>query len=198
MLAKHLLIACLSCCAGIAASGRALSSAPSEPLSVDMAMAAFEAAKERAFQSQLEQLDADSEAVADAPAVLRRCEYLGNFLDEESGVWIEAAESLHAACVEELQDQFADVPEVQVFLFEQEWGEGVRARGEALLSAGASWDRSLRRRVAEHLYWQGSDDQRSGHFAVVAAELGSGKLVDEGATFLAEQRKYIEAATLLA
>ena len=198
MLAKHLLIACLSCCAGIAASGRALSSAPSEPLSVDMAMAAFEAAKERAFQSQLEQLDADSEAVADASAVLRRCEYLGNFLDEESGVWIGAAESLHAACVEELQEQFADVPEVQVFLFEQEWGEGVRARGEALLSAGASWDRSLRRRVAEHLYWESSDDQRSGNFAVVAAELGSGKLVDEGATFLAEQRKYIEAAALLA
>ena len=197
-LARHALIASLSCCALIATSGRAIASAPSETLSVDKAMAAFEAAKERAFRSQLELLRADSEAEADASAVLRRCEYLGNFLDEESGAWIEEAESLHADCVEELQTQFADVPEVQVLLFEQEWGEGVRARGEALLSAGASWDRSLRRRVAEHLYWQSSDDQRSGHFAVAAAELGSGKLVDEGAAFLAGQRKYVEAAVLLA
>ncbi|MBK7146713.1 MAG: hypothetical protein IPH76_16445 [Xanthomonadales bacterium] len=110
-----------------------IASAPSETLSVDKAMAAFESAKERAFQSQLELLRADSGAEADASAVLRRCEYLGNFLDEEGGAWIEEAESLHAACVEELDTQFADVPEVQVFLFEQEWGEGVRATGRSLV-----------------------------------------------------------------
>ena len=159
-----------------------------------------QAQKRAAYESVLAQFDrAVAAAPDDASIGVARCEYIGNFIEQESGEYIEGAFEDYEACGTWLRSRWAKAQAVQLFELEQLWGDEAIARGEALGDAIDAWPKPLRMRALSHLShaYSGTDDAMSGAFAVEAAKLGDLESLGSAISHLVARRRSDEATRLL-
>lgn len=188
--------------AAMLVSGSTFSAEPLDPTSsVDEAVARVQVQKVSAYREMLQLFDAAIHAAPDDVAlVVRRCEFINAFTDEDYGDWVDSAPEDFEACQSELQELFPDAPEVHLFSLDQVWGQPGRELGESLIEKSESWPDPMRQRVLARVseLYQGADAQRAGELALMASNLGDESQASTAIEYLAASQKYEEAANLLA
>lgn len=106
-------------------------------------------------------------------AAVERCRFIIDFAYREETT-ISSAYEESEACIGELSaGDRADLPEVQLFLLEQKWGEEAIREAEALLGVSDAWPdarlAALHARLSD--LYAGQDAEKSGRHATIAAEL---------------------------
>jgi len=136
----------------------------------------------------------------DAGVALDRCRFIGQFTDDESGDWIDAAPDAYDRCQAALEARWGKVPDVQLFVLGNLWGEQAVERGESLLAEAEAWAPAQRRELFERLSlaYSGEDDERAGDFALKAVRLGSVERVATAVDYLVGRKDYDGAARMLA
>lgn len=166
--------------------------------------AALEQVRERkaaAYRDVLVQFDAALRASSDEPSVaVAKCEFIGQFTDDEYGEWVPSAADDLARCTASLHDRWPDAPAARLYALEQLWGEDAATLGEQLLPKAGSWPPAYRARLMAHLASVLGDERkaRAGELAWQATRLGDSSQVALAVEHLASTGKHREAAALLA
>jgi len=153
------------------------------------------------YRDVLGAFDRAVEAVpGDAGVALDRCRFIGQFTDDESGDWIDSAPDAFDRCQADLEARWGRVPDVQLFVLGNLWGEEAMERGESLLKQAGTWAPAQRRQLFEQLSlaYSGEDDARAGDFALEAVRLGSVERVAAAVNRLVDRKDYDAAARVLA
>lgn len=189
----------LACCVLLAAvPARAQ---PADLRDSDAVYEAFEARQRLLYENLKTQYAAGLTAAPDDLALaVSHCEFLDRFAAAEDISWIESASADTKRCQQALRDRWADAPEVQVYLLESRYGDGVLDTAKNLWEASADWSDALRGRVAAQLSWAYGGTGRpgeAGEMAVAAARLGQAALIPDAVRHLAAAGEAAEAAELL-
>lgn len=193
-----LLLRCLACCALLAAGAVP---AQTDFRDSDAVYEGFEARQRLLYEDLKTQYAAGLTAAPDDLALaVSHCEFLDRFAAAEDIAWIESAGADTERCQQALQDRWADAPEVQVYLLESRYGDGVLDTAKNLWEASAGWPDALRGRVAAQLSWAYGGAERpreAGEMAVAAARLGQASLIPDAVRHLAAAGEAAGAAELL-
>jgi membrane protease YdiL (CAAX protease family) len=183
-------------------SSLALSAAPAPILDLDEAHAEVHARTEAGYREVLSGFDAALAASPeDVGLAVRRCHFIGAYLDEDYGVRVESAPEEHEACVAWLEERYAQAPEVRLFLLEQTWGEDGIEAAEAELEAARAWPAEQRGELLARLamlHGFEEDTSVAGDYALRAIELGDMSRLDEALGHLIAERRFERAAELIA
>lgn len=160
-----------------------------------------QAAKLAAYREVLSEYDAAIKNTPEGVALaVARCRYIGSFLDEESGEWIDSAPDEFDECQQVLEERFQLAPEVQAFKVENLWGAEAVKEGEKLFAHSEQWPVPLRRTLLAKLsqsHEMQKNTGRAGELAVMAVGLGEHSLAPEAIKHLAEKRNVAAAIKLL-
>lgn len=193
-----LLLRCLACCALLAPGAVR---AQTDFRDSDAVYEVFEARQRLLYEDLKTQYAAGLTAAPDDLALsVSHCEFLDRFAAAEDISWIESASADTKRCQQALRDRWADAPEVQVYLLESRYGDGVLDTAKNLWEASADWSDALRGRVAAQLSWAYGGTGRpgeAGEMAVAAARLGQAALIPDAVRHLAAAGEAAEAAELL-
>jgi membrane protease YdiL (CAAX protease family) len=110
---------------------------------------------------------------ADIAAAVERCRFIGHFAAAEDSA-IESAYDQSDECVDALEhSKFADSAAVQLYLFEQKWGESATTTGESLVRKSAKWTPEQRSQLHERLasLYSSTDVIKAGAHALSAIRL---------------------------
>jgi membrane protease YdiL (CAAX protease family) len=109
----------------------------------------------------------------DVAARVERCRFIGHFAAAEDSA-IESAYEQSDACIEALEhSKSADSAAVQLYLFEQKWGDAALKTGEALVKQSQKWTPEQRSQLHERLasLYSSSDVIKAGAHALSAIRL---------------------------
>lgn len=167
----------------------------------EKAVAQVQAGREAAYLRVLSTFDAAAMADPGNPLpVVARCEFVGKFLDEEYGQWIDSAPAEFESCSRTLKARWPKSPDVQLFTLDQLGGKDAVGLGEKLLADSDSWSVAQRRRLlatlSESYEWQ-DDKQRAGELAVPASRLGELSRVPLAIEHLVSKQEFAKAERLL-
>jgi membrane protease YdiL (CAAX protease family) len=164
---------------------------------VGQAAEQVQARKVAAYRDALAGFDAAQAASPkDASIGVARCEFISRYIDADYD-WIESASDDYDACTAMLAQRWPKAPEVALFELGNAWDDDALAKGEALIDAAKQWPKPMRARLFASLVDHAEGDAR-GAYALQAIALGDASQVAVAATHLADQRKYDEAARVLA
>lgn len=162
-----------------------------------------QARKQAEYRNVVDRFDqAIANAPNDAALAVERCRFIGRYVDDEYGDWVESGAVDFEACQAALRERWSASPVAQMFALEQLWDdEEVVERANELLPHADDWPVPLRRQ----LYTQASQAEenngsfdRAGALAVEAAKLGEPTRVARAVRFLAGRGEHEQAARLLA
>lgn len=158
--------------------------------------------KVAAYREVLAGFDEAMRQAPDDPAIaVERCRFIGQYIDDEYGDWVEPAPVEFQACRAALAERWPKAPVAQLFALQQLWGAEAVEMGERLLEQADAWPRPLRQalvaKVSEAQEANDNDD-RAGELAVQAVRLGDAGRAARAVRYLVSRREFAEAAKLLA
>jgi len=167
----------------------------------ERAIAQVEESSQRAYRDAIATFDAaQKQSPGDVEIAVARCRFFLHYTDQESGNWMSGAQDALEACSEQLHQRWPNAAQAQMFELEQLWGEEAAQRGEVLLKSADQWPVKLRRDLltTTSYAYQDSDEVRAGELALMAARLGDASRLAAAVKYLSAQKKFKEAADLLA
>jgi len=161
-----------------------------------------EDATQRAYDEAVARFDAGlQQAPGDIELAVARCRFFQQYADQDYGHWIPEAEEAFPVCTQQLGERWPNVPQVQLFELETGFGEEPATRAEAILKGADHWPPAFRGDLlvrASQIQEHASNPTRSGELALMAVRMGDTRRLGVAARYLAEQKKFGEAAELLA
>lgn len=159
-----------------------------------------QARKVEAYRNVLASFDRALQAAPqDAALAVGRCRFIGQYVDDEYGDWVDTAPGEFEACRKGLTEHWKDAPVAQLYALRQLWGEEAVEAGEALVKQSARWPVALRGELLATVSAAQEEDNpaRAGELAVQAVRLGDASRVADAVHHLASQGRHAEAARLL-
>lgn len=137
---------------------------------------------------------------ADVELAVARCRFVENFQYAEDIDWAESVDADLERCRDDLAKGFPHAPEAMVYRIEYASAVEATNLAEKTWDASAKWPASLRARIAARLHelYEEGDEDKAGHFAVIAAQLGNPDLVASAIEHLAGKGKRKQATDLAA
>jgi len=187
---------------GLAQAAEPVSPAPDSTALYEDAWMQVEDATQRAYDEAVARFDAGlQQAPGDIELAVARCRFFQQYGNQDYGRWIPEAEEAFPLCTQQLRERWPNAPQVQLFELETGFGEEPAARAEAILKGADHWPPAFRRDLlvrASQIQEHASNPTRSGELALMAVRMGDTRRLGVAARYLAEQKKFGEAAELLA
>jgi len=165
------------------------------------AIGQVEETTQRAYRDAIATFDAaQKQSPDDVEIAVARCRFFQHYADQESNSWMSGAQEEFEACSEQLHQRWPNAAQAQMFELEQLWGEDAAQRGEELLKSADRWPVKLRRDLmtATSYAYEDNNEVRAGELALMAVRLGDASRLATAVKYLSGQKKFKEAADLLA
>jgi len=126
------------------------------------------------------------------------CQFVESFKDLDSIDFSDEVETDFDDCLKRLKSGWPNEPLARIYQIEHDPSQLTLANAAQTWKAAQEWPRELRARLAVQLNkaYEQEDEDKAGHYAVVAARLGSPDLVADAIRFLASEGRHKQALEL--